>query len=123
MSEELNRLHDLVGALARRERALLLWQSALRSAALLAAILVGACVAAWQDVPRPTAVAGLILLGGVGAWFLVGAPWVARWRRAGDPIRQARLLEALDPSLRGRLITAVARRGGARGAESPELLG
>jgi hypothetical protein len=128
MSDELGRLHGLVGALARRERALLVWQTALRGAALLALVLAVAAAVVWRDVPRAYAVTWIVLVAGGGAWFLVAAPWASRWRRAGDPLRQARLLEARDPELRGRLVTAVghtvtpAGQGATRGQESPALL-
>src|SRR5690606_27312034 len=66
---------------------------------------------------------GLSLWLGVGGWALVALPLLLGWRRTGDVARQAGLVEALAPELRGRLLTAVERADGPRGGESPALLG
>lgn len=122
MTDELARVHGLVHALARRERALLVWQVGLRSVVLAAVGLTGAALAVWRDVPHATAVTWIVLGLGVGAWFAVAAPWLRHWRRAGDLVRQARRVEALEPALRGRLLTAVGRPQGPIGQESPTVL-
>lgn len=122
MNAELARVLDRVAALARRERSLLVAASLVRVFALAALALVAAAVVAWANVPRATAASWLTLGGGIGGWFVVGRPLLRAWAAAGDPVRQARLVEALEPALRGRLVTAVTHAEGVRGAESPALL-
>lgn len=123
MNAELARVLERVAALARRERSLLVAASLVRVLALAALALVAAAVVAWANVPRATAASWLTLGGGLGSWFIVGRPLFRAWAAAGDPLRQARLVEAREPALRGRLVTAVTHAEGVRGAESPALLG
>lgn len=122
MTTELAELERLVQALVQRERALAGWTALGRLAVVLA---TGAAAAlamrAWQ-VERPVGVALLVGFVGLATWFAVVAPWWRAWRRTADPMRQARRLEAREPRLRGRLVTAVGHAEGTRGAESAALL-
>lgn len=122
MADDLQLLRRYVLALARRERTLLVCRVLLQSLLLLAGllgVLLGGAVAGWD---RPTTAFLVVLGGGVGIWFALCLPLLRRWGPSGDPLEQARRVEALDESLRGRLITAVERVDGPRRGESPELL-
>ncbi|MCO4743522.1 MAG: DUF4175 family protein [Proteobacteria bacterium] len=123
MLQDLNRIASFVRGLARRERAVLLGQVALQVGLLaLVAVLLGLLAAAsrWD---RAGAAALLMLVMGVGVWAVAALPLLRRWRAAGDRLRQARLVEALDPELAGRLVTSVERVDGPVGQESPAILG
>ena len=123
MTQDLQGIGRYVSSLVWRERTLILIRIALQGAFLGIAVLflaVLAAVAAWE---RSTAVAAVVLLAGGGAWFGIGFPLLTRWKRAGDPRRQARLVETVEPELRGRLLTAVDRIDGPQGQESPAMLG
>ncbi len=122
MNDDLSRIRRFILALTRRERTLLL----LRVASYVALVgvvtlilLVAAAAGRWE---RSFAIASLVLALGVGGWAAVVVPLAREWRRTGDALRQAHLVEGLAPELRGRLLTAVERTGGVRGQESPELL-
>lgn len=125
MPEDLSRIRSFVEGLTRREQALLLLRVAGQLAVLGAVVAAWLILAAWMRWDRAAVVLGVVLLGGVGGWYAAGAPLWLRWRHAGDRQRQARLVEALAPSLQGRLSTAVERVGpGAApvGQESPAIL-
>jgi len=123
VSDDLSRIRRFIDALTRRERFLLLARVAFRTVVLAVAVellLVFAAAGGWE---RSVATAGLVLLAGVGAWVAVVVPLARSWHHTGDVLRQARLVEALAPELRGRLLTAVERTEGPQGQESPALLG
>lgn len=122
MTPESDGLHAYVAALAQRERALLRWGAALRTLLLVAASFTFLVIAARWDLPRGQAVALLVGGFGVGSWVAVAWPVLRSWWQAGDPLRQARLVEAREPGLEGRLITVVERPGGPRDGESAEIL-
>ena len=94
----------------------------LSAAFLIALALAGAAVASWRDMDPATASAGLVLLVGIGGWFMVAAPLLRHWREAGDPMRQARLVEAFRPELRGRLVASVYRQAGGHPGESDAIV-
>ncbi len=122
MSQDRTRLLGVVEALARRERDLIRRGTALRAALLVAVAFGLAFALARLDVARPVAATWLVLWLGLGGLALIAVPWRSAWRSASDLMRQARLLEAIEPELRGRLVTVVAHREGVRGAESEVLL-
>lgn len=122
MADDLQILRRYVRALARRERTLLIGQVVLQSLLLAAGLLGLAVIGAAARWDRSVLSFALVLCGGVGAWFTIYWPLARRWGPSGDPLAQARTVEGLDASLRGRLITAVERVDGPRGAESPELV-
>lgn len=123
MTEDLQRIRTFVATLVWWERGLLVARVALHSALLGVALVAIGVVAAALQWDRSTAVLLLVAVGGCGLWLLVALPLLLRWRGAGDPLHQARRVEALQPELRGRLLTAVERVDGARPHESEALLG
>jgi hypothetical protein len=116
-------IRRLVTALVWRERLLLLGRVLLQGLGLTLAVLLLAVLAATFSWDRSIAALVLVLTGGIGAFALVAAPLIAGWGRAGDPIRQARRVEALRPELEGRLLTLVERLDGPRPNESAAILG
>ncbi|MCB9777428.1 MAG: DUF4175 family protein [Alphaproteobacteria bacterium] len=102
-------LRDVLAGLVRRERRQLLLRSGLQligvglATGLLAAVLVSRGVG--RDASLG-AVAALLVVGGVAA---LAVPLFLRWRATGDLLRQARGVEAVEPALRSRLLTAVDR--------------
>jgi len=122
LADDLSRIRRFVEGLARRERGLLAAQVVARLAWLTALASAWMVAAVWLHWSRSSATAGLVVVVGIGSWLAVAWPLLVRWRPAGDPQRQARLVEALVPDLGGRLITAVERPQGARGQESPAML-
>lgn len=123
MNTDLDGIRRYVTSLVRRERTLLLARVVLRLGAVGGAVLALAGFAAAVHWDRPSAVASVVLVAGVGAWAAGAAPIAVGWRSAGDPLRQARLVEAIIPDLRGRLMVAVARLAAPAGPESPAMLG
>lgn len=123
MNDSLGDIRRYVQALVGRERLLLLARVSLQAVALLAGLLLLAIVAAAFRWDRGLAALVLVALGGAGLWAAVVAPLVIGWRRTGDAVRQARLAEALRPTLEGRLLTTVERLDGPRGQESAAVLG
>lgn len=117
-----DRVRRHVQGLVLRERRLLALQLAARALALIALGVLLSLVAAWADVGRGDAAAGVVASVGVAAWFALGAPWLRRWRASGDPVRQARLVEQAAPTLSGRLLTAVTRLDGPRAGESEAIV-
>lgn len=122
MSVDQTRLMAVVAELVRRERVLVARSTGARLLLWLAGVLAAVAAIVWIDPPRATGAAWLVLVAGVGLWHLVVRPWRVSWHRAADALRQARLLEAREPALRGRLVTVVGHAEGTRGAESPALL-
>ncbi|MFT4625461.1 MAG: hypothetical protein ACI8PZ_004129, partial [Myxococcota bacterium] len=123
MTEDLQRIRRYVAGLARRERLLLGARICANALGLGVLVLIGLQFSAWYRLDRSSAVAALIVVAGVGAWWVVAWPLLRLWVPAGDRARQARIVEGLEPDLRGRLLTAVDRAGQPMGAESPALLG
>jgi hypothetical protein len=123
MADDLDNIRRFVGRLVWRERALLLLDVAGRALLLVFATLLLVVVAAMLDWDRGGTAAVLVLLGGAGSWAAVVVPLLLRWRQTGDALRQARLAEADNPELRGRLVTAVERTGGPTEGESELMLG
>jgi hypothetical protein len=123
MNDDLQRIRRYIASLVRRERALVLGRVLLQGGLVLIVASILATLAAALRWDRPSATAALVLVAGVGIWAAIVAPLLVRWRPTGDPLRQARLVEDLAPELRGRLLTAVDRVDGPRGAESPAMLG
>lgn len=122
MPAELDNLSAFVRALSRRERGLIMLRAALGLAIVLCvAVAVWAIAVSYGWKPSTTA-AALVVVVGVGGWFAAGVPLLTSWPRGDDALRQAQLVEALDPALRGRLLTSVAHAQGVSGGESPELL-
>lgn len=119
---ELSALIRFVQGLIRRERAVLSVRIFGLAGLVLAAAALIAVVAAWTGLDRAVASFTLVAGLGVGLWGAVFVPLWLGWRRAGDPLRQARLVERSRPDLQGRLITAVERPAGPVGAESPAIL-
>ncbi len=123
MNQDLQRIRGFVRALVRRERAVVAGRVVLQLIMLGAAAVLLGVIAAWAQWDRPTAYAAMVGLVGIGLWAVGVLPFLLRWQQAGDVLRQAKLVEVGVPELRGRLITAVQRTGGAIGAESPQLVG
>lgn len=122
MSPEVQEVHRLVEGLGSRERRLILTSLGLRAVLLVAGLLVfAAACARWA--PDPGRAAVVLGVGGlVGAWIGVVDPVRRAWRNAQDVRRQARLVEAIDPRLAGRLVIVAERTEGARPGESAEIL-
>lgn len=122
--EPLRAVDAVVRRLVRRERALLLLDVTGRAVLLLVGLLLLAVFAATFRWGRSEVAAVMVFLAGAGAWFAVVRPLWARWSLAGDPLRQARLVEAVAPDLRGRLVTAVETgQRGLEGGESQLMVG
>ncbi len=122
MSDEQSKTLALIQELARRERALALWQGLLRALAVTGVACAVALLLTTTNLARGTATGWLLLawLLGVVLWALF--PTARALQDAADPMRQARLVEALEPKLRGRLVTAVGHEEGTWGQESEALL-
>ena len=108
MAEDLGRIRRFVDALTRRERLLLVVQVLVQVSLVLALVLVlmGMSVGRWD---RSVAAAVVVFVGGIGLWFAAAWPLLRRWQAAGDRLRQARAVEAIEPGLGGRLVTSVER--------------
>jgi hypothetical protein len=122
MADELSRVQAYVQRLAGRERQLLVTSLVFRALIGVALALVLAAVAAQRNADPATWAAGIVLVLGLGGFAFIGWPLVRRWRATADLRRQARLVEAQAPDLRGRLVTAVERPEGPVGSESPMLV-
>ena len=123
MAEDVLRIRRFVRALVQRERALLALRVAARTALVLLAVLLWGTVATVVRLERPAAALFAVALAGIGGWVAFALPLLVEWRRTGDPLGQARRVEALRPELRGRLLTAVSHPEGTSGGESDALLG
>lgn len=120
--ESIDSIRIFVDRLIRRERTLIGLEVLGRLALVVALAGVASVVLAWMDVHRGWAATLLTSILGVGVWAAAVVPVFTRWRPAGDRMRQARLVEAAETSLRGRLVTVVERLDAPPGAESPVLL-
>ncbi len=121
MTGESRPIAKALAGLASRERGLGLAAWVLELCALVLVLLAAAMVQAasaravgWGLTPGAVALG----LGALVACTLV----LRRWRRAVTPLRQAGLVEAVRPELRGRLLTAAERPQGPRGQESGDIL-
>ena len=123
MPEDLQHIRAFIRALVRRERRLMAGVAGARALAVCACGVWLTVLALWGRWDRiATAMATVVVLGTLmGAWVLW--PLLRGWGPSGDPMRQARRVEALDPELRGRLLTSVEHRNGAEGHESEALFG
>ncbi|MBN1337283.1 MAG: hypothetical protein JXB39_15095 [Deltaproteobacteria bacterium] len=122
MTPDLLRIAGLLRALSVRERRCLAVRAVLQGLAV-AGLAGGLAVGlALGHVSRPAAPLVFTLLTGLGLLLAVSIPAARRWRPAGDPVRQARRVEAQRPRLRGRLVTVAERLEGARPGESEALL-
>ncbi len=122
MSEERASLQRLLAALARRERWLLLARGLVQAAAGLGAVLLVAVALAAARLPWPAGLVLLVICAVLLPLLALLVPALPGWRSAGDLVRQARLVEALRPELRGRLITLAERPEGPQPGESASLL-
>jgi len=122
MSEERASLYSLLAALIRRERRLLALRALLQGVGAVGVVMLVAVALASVRLPRVFA---------LGLWLSVAAllplvalllPALRRWKAAGDAVRQARLVEARRPELRGRLVTLAERPDGPQAGESESLL-
>ncbi len=107
MNPELDRLRAFVRSLARRERGLVLVRVVLNSAVVVAGLITVLAIAAAARWDTSTTGALTVLWLGIGGWFAAIVPVLRHWPAHGDMVRQARLVAAMDPALRGRLITSV----------------
>ncbi len=122
MSKERASLHGLLAALIRRERRLLVLRVLLQLGAAAGVVLLLAVALASLRLPRQLALglwlaAAVLLPLGALLW-----PTLRRWRPAGSAVRQAKLVEAMIPALRGRLVTLAERPEGPLKGESEGLL-
>ncbi len=122
MADELQWIRRFVDGLVRRERRLVAGTALARVAVVCAALVVCSVIAARGHWDRSAALMALVGLAAAGLWIAVWEPLLTRWRPAGDPMRQARRVEALRPELRGRLVTAVDHAVRPVDPASPDLL-
>ena len=106
---DLDALRALLTALTRRERGLLLARGALQGLGALALTALLAALLVSRGVARDPALAAVIITGCLALLGALAWPLAPGWRAAGDPRRQARRVEAVQPELRSRLLTAVDR--------------
>lgn len=106
---DLAALRGVLAALVGRERRLLLARAALQVVAALALSALLAAVLVSRGVARDPAVLVLALMGGLWLALALALPLLPGWRPSGDLLRQARRVEAVQPALRSRLVTAVDR--------------
>jgi hypothetical protein len=111
----------LLGQLRRREQVISYACVSLQTVWVVCAALVWVGVAPGCGVSRAGAAGVLTLVLGLGAFLAVGWP-ILRARSRGGLARQARLLEAVSPAMRGRLIATAERLSGPVGQESRELI-
>ena len=108
VSEGATRIQGLLRSLVRRERWLLVMRVGARVALLWLTIFAFNALATVMGVERGFAALFVMLAAGIGMWLLLFLPVASRWGASGDPLSQARAVERLKGSLRGRLVTAVA---------------
>ncbi|MCB9745341.1 MAG: DUF4175 family protein [Alphaproteobacteria bacterium] len=121
MKPDLSVILRALSAMRRQERRVLAGKAALLLLAALILAWSGAMALAAWGYGRVTALQ--VLGGALGLTGLGLLVWAGqRWWRAADELRQARGIEAAKPELRGRLITALERREGPVGQESPGIL-
>ncbi|MFT7521426.1 MAG: hypothetical protein ACI9MC_003577, partial [Kiritimatiellia bacterium] len=123
MAKDLAAIRHYVSALVARERRLIGARVALQAGLLALLIVLVATLAAVFRWDRSLVAGILVMLGGAGLWAAVFAPLLVAWRRSADLMRQARLVEGLEPDLQGRLLTTVERLDGPIGQESGAILG
>lgn len=118
--------HAAIGGFVRslvvRERLLLVGRVLAQALGLALGLALLATVAAAFRWDRSLSAGILVVVGGVGLFGLVGAPLMIGWRRTGDVLRQARLVERLRPRLEGRFLTSVERVDGPQGQESAAVV-
>jgi hypothetical protein len=107
MPRNLQNIHAMLERLERRERTLLALRAVLQAIAASAVVLFLAVLLVNFGVPRGPLVAICGLLGGAFVYLAFAWPLLPRWASASDRPRQARLVEALEPRLRHRLVTVV----------------
>lgn len=122
MGDELQGVAAFIDRLRRRDRRLLTASAALRVLGVAAATALVASIAVARGWDRSAAITVVVLLGGCGLWVAAALPLLTRWRAASDPLHQARLVEAMRPALRGRLVVATSRREASVPGESPAML-
>lgn len=120
--DALRRVAVHLAVLGRREGRLAWLRGAL---GVLVVLLVGWCAAmglAWAQEAQGGGAVALGVIGVLAAAAVVG--WSAQAAsQARDPLRQADVVEAARPELRGRLRTVAERLAGPQGKESAGLLG
>jgi len=107
MATNLQNIHAMLERLERRERMLLGLRAMLQAIAAVAIVLFLAVLLVNFGLSRGPLVAVCGLLGGAFVYLAFAWPLFPRWARASDRPRQARLVEALEPRLRHRLVTVV----------------
>jgi hypothetical protein len=107
MAKNLQNIHAMLERLERRERMLLALRALLQAIAAVAIVLFLAVLLVNFGLPRGPLVAVCGLLGGAFVYLAFAWPLFPRWAHASDRPRQARLVEALEPRLRHRLVTVV----------------
>jgi hypothetical protein len=122
MSNDRASLHDLLVALIRRERLLLVLRAGLQALAAGGVVLLVAVVLVALRVPHALALALWVLVALALPLLALLLPMLPGWRPSGDAVRQARLVEARRPGLRGRLVTLAERPFGPQRGESEGLL-
>lgn len=122
MSNDRTSLHDLLAALIRRERLLLVVRALLQGLVAGGVVLLVAVALIVLRVPHTAALVLWLLVALALPLVAMALPALWSWRPAGDAVRQARLVEAQRPELRGRLITLAERPDGPEPGESEGLL-
>lgn len=122
MHQTLRELHGLLARLGARERRLLAGRAVLQALSVALVCLVVAAALLSTGATRALVVGLVGGLGGLLTWVAFGWPLLRRWRPAGDPRRQARLLEQHETALRSRLITAIELGASAAPTGSSPLL-
>jgi hypothetical protein len=107
MATNLQNIHAILERLERRERMLLGLRALLQAIAAVAIVLFLAVLLVNFGLSRGPLVAVCGLLGGAFVYLAFAWPLFPRWALASDRPRQARLVEALEPRLRHRLVTVV----------------
>jgi hypothetical protein len=107
MATNLQNIHAMLERLERRERMLLGLRALLQAIAAVAIVLFLAVLLVNFGLSRGPLVAVCGLFGGAFVYLAFAWPLFPRWAGASDRPRQARLVEALEPRLRHRLVTVV----------------
>jgi hypothetical protein len=121
MSGELGQIRNYLGRLTRWERVVVALRIGLQAITLVGLLLVCAVLAVWAGVSVGGAWVSLGVISGVGLVTIAWTGWT-RWRPTSDRLRQALLVEARVPSLRGAWVTTAHRLAGPEGGESAAVL-